>query len=129
EADPAVDSFHVAASDGSRCPADLLVDVRAVHRDRAACHGEYEIAVVLNVDAGPSEGQGDDRRVSAWRHDEVILEPALIAVIHDVNPRIDAWVAHLGKGGHVPVPLRRVVAQEIVRLAGELVLSSGPRCA
>ena len=40
-------------------------------------------------------------------HDEVILESALIAVIHDIDPWIYARVAHLGKGGQV---LRHFVA-------------------
>src|SRR5262249_30675532 len=114
ETDAAVCSFRVAAGNRTLCPVDLLVDIGPMHGHRAARRRENEIAILFEVDPGPGEGQSDRSWVCSRVHDEVVLESALIAVIHDVDPWIYARVAYLRKGGDFSLPLRWVVTQEVV---------------
>src|SRR5262249_122370 len=81
---------------------------------------------IRDVHAGPGEREGDRAGVCPGRHDEVVFEPALIAVVHDVDARIHTGVAHPGESGNARGPLRGVTANEVVGLAGEIALSSGP---
>ena len=53
--------------------------------------------------------------------DEVVLQAALGAVVDEVDPRVDALVDHLRIGGDVRVPLRGVVAEEVVHDARQLL--------
>jgi hypothetical protein len=53
--------------------------------------------------------------------------PAAAAVEDHIDPRVDVVVGDLLEGGHVGVPLRGVVAEEVVRHARELVLRRDDR--
>ncbi len=67
------------------------------------------------------ETEHDLVRIRSGRENEVVLELALIAVVDEIDSGIDVLVADFAVGRHVPSPLRRIAADEVVRLAGELV--------
>ena len=67
----------------------------------------------------PLERQRDLIRIGAWCDEEIVFEPALVAVVREGDARIGVLVLHLGIGGNVCVPFRRIVADEVIHDAGE----------
>ncbi len=93
----------------------VLADVSA----RSVQH-ETTFGVDLQLVRAP-EAEHDLVRVRAGRDDEVVLELTLVPVVDEVDTRIDVAVLDLWIGGHVGAPLRAILADEVIRLAGELV--------
>ena len=69
------------------------------------------------------ETQRDETRISAGSNDEVMFQLALVAVVHQIHTGIDGVIFHLGVRRHIRAPLLRVVADEVVGLARQLVKS------
>src|SRR5207302_4626214 len=61
----------------------------------------------------------DGLGVTPRRHHKVVFQLSLVAVIDQVNARVNLPIADLGIGGNVAPPLRRIVAEEVVALAGQ----------
>ena len=76
--------------------------------------------VHLNL-LGSVEGQSDLRGIGAGRHDEVVFELALIAVVDQINPGIDVCVGDLLVRRNVRAPLRRISPDDVIDDARKLV--------
>src|SRR5260221_7587284 len=63
------------------------------------------------------ESNPDLARVSARSQTKVIFKLTLLAVIDHVNARINSGVPHLSKRRNVGVPLRSIVADQVIALA------------
>ena len=63
------------------------------------------------------EGEGDAAGIGVRRDQEVVFQLPLIAVVDQVDAGIDAGVFHPGEVGHVALPSRGVVADEVVARA------------
>ena len=84
--------------------------------------------VALGVKRFPRDAakrQPDGAGARAGLDHEVVLELLLIAVVDQVDAAVDAVVGHLGVVGDVGVPLRGVVADEVIAHAGLLVETDG----
>ena len=115
---------HVAAPDLFPDAVDFLVNDGLALADRAGGRTEDEVPLGIHLKAvGALDSQDDPVGVPARAHDHVILELAVVAVIDEVDARVKVVVSHLGIRGHLCAPLGGIVANEVVRLAGELLLS------
>src|SRR5208282_2662912 len=76
----------------------------------------------------PAKIERDAARVRARRHDKVIFQLPLVAVVNQVNGGINSLVLHLRVGWHVRSPLPRIVAEEVVALAGQFIQTSNLGC-
>lgn len=52
---------------------------------------------------------------------EIVFELLSVAVVHQVNARINPLVFHLGIVRHIRSPFRGVVANKVVALAGQFL--------
>src|SRR5262249_37090496 len=84
------------------------------------------VAAFLDADTGSGEREGYHIRIRSGSYDEVVLEPALIAVVHEVDARILVRVADPRERRNAGSPLRGIFANEIVGLAREFVFLDGP---
>ena len=73
------------------------------------------------VVVGAREGKSDATGVRARGKHEVVLQLLLVAVVNQVDPRVNVLVLDPAEGGDVGVPLPRVVAGEVVARAGKWV--------
>ena len=80
--------------------------------------GEDEVAG-FEVGGSALEAQCDLVGFCAGRDPEVVFELPLIAVILQVDARIDALIFDAGELGNAAAPLGGIIADEIVALAGE----------
>ena len=69
----------------------------------------------------PAHVERDATRVRSRRHDKVILQLPLVAVVNQVNVGIDCLVLHLRVGQNMAAPLRRIIADEVVARARQLI--------
>lgn len=65
-------------------------------------------------------------RICAWSQEEVVFQPALIAVILQVHAGIDLLILYPRVVGDVGLPLFRIVSDKIVALARELLYAHNP---
>ena len=70
---------------------------------------------------GALERQPVRRRVGTGLDDEVVLQLPLVAVVDDIDAGVDIQILNPTVVGDVGVPLRRVVAEEVVARAGLFV--------
>ena len=75
----------------------------------------------------PLEAEDDRVGVDVRAQHEVVLELAAGTVIDEVDAGVDAFVSHLGIRRHVRSPLCGIIADEVVRLPGRLLLSAHAR--
>lgn len=97
--------------------AGLLIDVRRAEADIAVAGGEDEIARI-EVSAGSLEAQCDLIGIGAGSDVEVVFELLLIAVIDEINTRIDALVFNARVLWNAGAPFRWLVSDEVIALAG-----------
>ncbi len=90
---------HLSAADREDEAPVLLIQLRALR------------AVELNLDAA---------RVCSRCDVEIVFELSLVAVIDEVDARVDAGVMHLAIHGDARAPVGRVVADEVVQTARHL---------
>ena len=84
-----------------------------------------EVSRVIDLDpVRADDAHGDGARIGARSDDEVVLEPAPRAVVGEIDAGVYVLVADPGVGGDVRVPGGRVVADEVVGLAGKLLRSA-----
>src|SRR6266849_8397299 len=89
-------------------------------------HHELALGVYLQP-LDPFEVEHDPLWVRPRCDDEVVLELALVAVVDKVDAGIDVAVLHLRVGRDVGPPLRRIVADEVIRLSGKLLKPADAR--
>ena len=65
------------------------------------------------------EGEGDLVGIEAGSDAEVVFELSLIAVVGEVDSGINGFVVHAAILRNVAMPLRRIIADEIVAFAGQ----------
>ncbi len=105
---------------------DDLIGDRGVF-DHVSARGVQD-EVALGIKRFPRDAvkrQPDGAGARAGLDHEVVLELLLVAVVDQVDAAVDTLVGHLGVVGDVGVPLRRVVADEVVTHAGLLVETDG----
>src|SRR5262249_58684012 len=101
---------------------DVLVEHGRLLHHSPARRVQHQVALPVQVHAaGAGEGEADGGRVGARGDHEVILQPALVAVVHEVDPRIDAPVGNAPVVFDAGVPAGRVVAEEVVAAGRQLV--------
>ena len=89
----------------------------------AAIDTQHQLAARVDVDLSrPFKRKRDEARIGARRHDEVILELTLTAIVDKVHSRVHTFVFDLGISGNVRAPLRGIVADEIVALARQFIV-------
>src|SRR5204862_71828 len=99
---------------------DVLVDDRLALMDWPGGGVQDEVAPAVDFEAvGAVEVEDDAAGIGAWAHDDVVLQLALVAVIDDVDARVDVVISHLGIDGDVRPPGRWIVPDEVVHLAGQ----------
>ena len=97
-----------------------LIDDRLLKRDFSICRGDRQVAIGVQFEfLRPRKLKPDGLRICPRRNDEVVLQLPLVAVIDQIDARVDGGVLYPGKGWHAAVPFGRVVADEVVGCAGE----------
>ena len=103
---------------------------QAAHYRATALHGlmqaefaprglEHHIAPLVDSHfLATIDGEPDGPRVRAGRNHEVVFQLPLIAVVNQVDAGIDIRVPYFRVVRHIRAPLCRIIADEIVTLAG-----------
>ena len=135
---------HIPAGDVLLLASCFLVDAGLAEPDLPSPGLKHQIAARVHADLGFSildfglassqfrvsifefrvasfNGQPNGLGVSARRHHKVVLQLLLVAVINQVDARIDVLVLHLGEGGNPGVPLLGVASDEVVGVARQPV--------
>ena len=98
---------------------DLLIRVGVFQLHIARRSTQNQVSVLIQCGgSGSLGGDANCVRIGPRSHLEVVLQLLRIAVIDEVNTGICAGDPGVGKVRHVGVPLRRVVADEVVADAG-----------
>lgn len=63
----------------------------------------------------------DHIRVRASRHDEIVFQLVLVAVINEIDPGLDVFVFHLGVVRDIRAPLLGIIADEMVAFALQFI--------
>src|SRR6266849_3725376 len=116
----------------SPCAVDVLIGERRVVAHLAVAKAQHELATLDRDRTGAVEGEADHRWIGTGSHDEVVLELALVAVVDDVDARIDVPVTDARIRRYAGLPAGRIAADERVHRAGERCRPSGAcveRCA
>ena len=107
-----------------------LVHHRLVEAHLAAFSCNHQVAIGVNGNFRVStfefrvsifDTQRDRAGVRARGNHEVVLQFSLIPVIDQINAGIHALVLHLGVSRHIGAPLLGIIADEVIRLAGQFV--------
>src|ERR1700730_13426361 len=77
--------------------------------------------LILTNSLRPVHVKRDPMRVRTWSHDEVVLQLSLVAVVNQVNTRINSYVLHLPVSRNIRPPLRGIVTDEVVTRASEFI--------
>ena len=95
----------VVTFNGNSLFAVVLINQRLFLKDLAARGLEDELPFSINpYSPNAVEVELNDVRPCPWRNDEVILELLLIAVVDEVNPRINPGVSDAPISWNVPMP-------------------------
>ena len=122
KADPLRAFAHVAPGDILPDAVDLLIDDGLVLAYVAAFRVQHEIAFSADLQfVRTFEVERDLLRVRTRCDDEVVFELALVAVVDEVDAGIDVLVTDLRVGRDIGAPLRRIFADEVVRLSRLLI--------
>ncbi len=96
EADAAVLPKGESPRNGHFVVATVLIDDGCVVAELTPGHRQHQVAVVVDAQRlYVGESQVDDRRISARSNDEVVLQLPLVAVVADVDARVDRPVPDL----------------------------------
>ena len=87
---------HVVAGDLPPDAAVLLINHRLVPTDFPLAHRDYQVPIGVASDtASAANIEPDTLRVGSGRNDEVILKLPPVAVVNEVDPRVDVFVPDL----------------------------------
>src|SRR5438552_4194354 len=96
----------------------LLINHRSMLNDLAAASLQNEIAFGIKGKIFSAVKSNPDlARVSAGSQTKVIFKLTLLAVIDQINPRINSGVPHLSKRRDVGVPSRSIISDQVVGFA------------
>jgi hypothetical protein len=113
---------HVARGDRPSALGRGLIDVRRAVTHLAPSGVEHEVSGRVDGDAlGVLDAQADAARIGARRDVEVVLEVSALAVVDEVDPRIDAFVAHVREARNARAPAASVGAAHVARNTGERI--------
>src|SRR5207247_7717937 len=122
EADPTRAFEHIATSDFPPEALDLLIDNGLPLADHAGGRVQHEVALGIHLElVGSMEAEPDPPGIGARTDDEIVFELALVAVVDQVDPRVDVLVSHLRVGRDISPPLHRIAADEVAALAWKLL--------
>ena len=77
---------HITAGDGLFSALHLLIDDRGAKQYFAASGLKEQVAIFLQAELVLAlEAHEDGGRVGAWRHDEIVLQAPLVAVVDETN--------------------------------------------
>ncbi len=83
---------------------------------------QYHIAVDVCFEfVRTLETKRDGHRVGTRGYHKVVFQLPLVAVVDQVNARIELFVSHLGISVDICDPLLWIVADEVVVIAGEFI--------
>src|SRR5207245_11668865 len=114
----------VAAGDRRATSSNILVDRGlALTNARAAnLEGQFTIAVDPQP-VGTLQAELDATGIGPRMDDEVVFQLALVAVVLQVNPGVHIAVRDPREGRHANLPVARILANQVIGLSGELLLS------
>ena len=96
----------------------ILINARNAMHHIPPRRMQQKIAVIIDANlVSALEVQPDITGIGTRLHHEIIFQQSRLAVIHQVDARIDVLVMHLAIGGDIATPSRGIVADEIVALA------------
>ena len=114
---------HVAASDRLADSVGLLIENGTAKARVPATSVQDQVASGIHVRVvGARKAKTDACRVGTRGDDEVVLELPIVAVVHKIHSGVHVSILDPGIGRDVRTPAPRVVADEIVDLAGQLLL-------
>lgn len=105
-------------------PIVFLIDTRGVQSKCFASdlHQESPLGVKAWMERVPcliQKGKADRPRIPPWCDNEVVFQLPLVPIVEQVHPRIDVVIDDFGVGGHMGVPLPRIIPEQIVAFARE----------
>ena len=122
EADATRAFEHVATRNLPAGALDLLVDDGLPLADHAGGRVQHEVALGIHLElVGSMEAEPDPLGIGARTDDEIVFELALVAVVDQVDPRVDVLVSHLRVRRDIGPPVRGIAADEVVGLAWKLL--------
>ena len=128
KADLAVPPQEVSPRDRFPSAADILIHDRPPPTRCSARHPYLQRSGPVHVYAPSArKGKADSARIGARRHDEIVLQPALVPMIDQIDARVDARELHLSVGRYPGTPPPRIAADEVIRLTRKLLSRRGYR--
>jgi hypothetical protein len=111
---------HVMTADEVFGAIGWLVDRRRMENHLTTIYMQDDISMFVQGGVVRAlDGEPDGFRVGTRRQNKVIFELALVAVIHQADPRIDVRILNLSVVRNIPVPLLRTAADEVMASARE----------
>src|SRR5207249_3791601 len=105
----------------------LLVEAGPMEADLLAFSAQHKVAASIQFKcASALEAEANSLGISAWRHYKVVLQLCLVAVVDQVDARIDALVSYLGVGSDPGAPVPGIASDKIVGSAGQTVETRDP---
>src|ERR1700674_710749 len=115
EADSVVGDLAETSRNRLLSVASLLIDAWSVETHVALVCREKQVTGI-NVGGSAFEAQRNLARLSARRNPEIVFELSLIAVVNQVNARVNRFILHAAKLRNVMTPFGRIVPNEVVAL-------------
>ena len=96
------------------------------HEIAASFHSKFRISI-FEFRTSSFDFERNGFRIGPGRDHEIVFQLPLVAVVNQVYARIHALILYLGVARNIGAPLFRIAADEVVRLAGQLVESRHAR--
>src|SRR5579884_2346409 len=117
---------HVVSGDRVVLPLRGLEDV-GTELDKLLTRGVPRPEIALSVDprlAGSQDAQADASQARARVDQPAVFDAPARPLVEQINTGVEVMILDAAEGGHVRVPVTRIVAEEIVRFAGEPPLTN-----
>ena len=80
-----------------------------------------EVALITEAHLRASETQSDRGGITAWRHQKIVLQLALGAVIDQVHAGVDCLILHSREIGHISPPFMGIASYKIIAFTRKFV--------
>src|SRR5579872_2964257 len=128
EADRARIIDHVSALYWDALTVGFLIDDGTLKMQLAAADLENQIALRIHLGLVCAfDFELNVSRVDSRRHGKVVFQLLVVAVVDQIDSRINVLEANLSVSWNVSVPLRRVVSEKVIDLSRLLFFSHGHR--
>ena len=118
KSDSPIRTLDEASGNGPLLASEVLVSAGRFKANFAALGRESQISLRIQGDLlRTAEFHRNLLRVRSRRYFKVVFQPSLVAVIRQINSRIDLLVAHACKLRHIAMPFRRIFPDKVVALA------------